>query len=274
MLKLFFPQWQDSGDSRLYEGALALRNLINLDKNFHEVSVPKQEMLSEQDGIIGKSSILRQISSAQEIIEKSHPERIFTLGGGCGVEIAPISYLNTKYQSKLGVLWFDAHGDLNTPASSPSHHFHGMPLRTLLSEGDKALMDFSLSHLTPEQVMLCGSRSLDLPELQFIENNNIVLITSELLLMTDVLQTMLRVKKWENVYVHLDLDILDPNEFDSVLCPENNGITIDQLLSHLTAINRECNVVGCSMLECLRLETSQQHEVAKKIAIQLLSMLS
>ena len=57
------------------------------------------------------------------------------IGGTCGAEIAPVAYLNNHYESDLAILWFDAHGDLNTPKTSLSGHFHGMVLRTLLGEG-------------------------------------------------------------------------------------------------------------------------------------------
>ena len=64
---------------------------------------------------------------------KKKPDKILTVGGGCGIEIPIVSYFSEKYKN-LDVLWFDAHGDLNTPESSPSKYFHGMPLRFLLEE--------------------------------------------------------------------------------------------------------------------------------------------
>jgi arginase len=50
---------------------------------------------------------------------------VVTVGGTCGVEAAPVAYLNERYAGDLAIVWFDAHGDLNAPDTSPSGHFHG-----------------------------------------------------------------------------------------------------------------------------------------------------
>ena len=65
-------------------------------------------------------------------LRASAPDIVVTVGGTCGVEAAPVAYLNERYDGNLAVVWFDGHGDLNSPATSPSGHFHGMVLRTLL----------------------------------------------------------------------------------------------------------------------------------------------
>ena len=67
----------------------------------------------------------------------SAPDVVVTVGGTCGVEAAPVAYLNERYRGDLAVVWYDAHGDLNAPATSPSGHFHGMVLRTLLGDSPK-----------------------------------------------------------------------------------------------------------------------------------------
>jgi arginase len=63
--------------------------------------------------------------------------------------MAPISYLNKLYGGDLAVVWFDAHGDLNSPATSVSQNFHGMPLRCLLGDGEETLKSACFSLLRP-----------------------------------------------------------------------------------------------------------------------------
>ncbi|MGY0038106.1 arginase family protein [Pedobacter sp. NJ-S-72] len=97
----------------------------------------------------------------KDIISEIHPTKISTIGGDCGIEIMPISYLNKIYNGNLSIIWIDAHADLNTPESSPSKTFHGMPLRTLLGDGNKQFKELLFSTIKPEQISFIGLRDLD-----------------------------------------------------------------------------------------------------------------
>nr|MBA3844032.1 arginase family protein [Actinomycetota bacterium] len=111
---------------------------------------------------------------------------------------------------RVAVVWIDAHGDLNTPQSSPSGNPWGMPLRMLIDAGDVAAGD----------VTLVGARSLDLPEEEFIER---VGIGREL---TDL---------QDNVYVALDCDVVEPGQLD-VFMPEPDGFALPALEAVLASI--------------------------------------
>lgn len=250
-LSLLFPQWQDAQAPQVYDGAQKVWTWVAKCAHAHEVPVPPREALQLQHGIIGWQNIVAQLRQAREIIEQEAPDAIFTIGGGCGVEIAPVSYLNAKYEADFGVLWFDAHGDLNTPESSPSHRFHGMPLRTLLGEGEKTIVDLAFSHLSSEQVILCGGRDLDPPERQYIKERSIHVLSVHELIQKDVLAQSIRAKGWKNIYVHLDLDVLDPQAFPFVQCPSENGMTVDQICRCIEKVKHVSNIVGCSILECV-----------------------
>ena len=93
---------------------------------------------------------------------------VVTVGGTCGVEAAPVAYLNEQYDGDLAIVWFDAHGDLNAPATSPSGHFHGMVLRTLLGEGPHEYVGELRRPLRPAQLFLAGTRDLDPEESAYI----------------------------------------------------------------------------------------------------------
>ncbi len=100
--------------------------------------------LTTIDNIKCFEPILEQTKFFKEIIIDSKPDKISTIGGDCAVEIMPISYLNKIYQEDLCIIYIDAHADLNTPESSPSKAFHGMPLRTLLGEGKRRIYRLTL----------------------------------------------------------------------------------------------------------------------------------
>lgn len=252
-LNLVFPQWQDSGrTNELYRGAQLIKEQLLKDIQYVEVPVVELEELEMEHRIIGFKSVLRQLLSAREIVEKHQPSKINTVGGGCGVEVLPISYLNQKYEN-LGILWFDAHGDINTPEDSESNHphanfFHGMPLRTLLGEGEQSIVEVAFSKIQTSQIIYCGVRDLDPPEVEFIKENTISLLKVDDVTI-EMVKHELEKRKIHNVYIHIDLDVLDSKEFPWTKCPTLNGLSLDRLTTVVHDIYEAFNVVGTSILE-------------------------
>lgn len=247
---LLFPQWQGSGTEKdLYDGAMKIKERYLSERDYGEVNVTLWECLAEQNNILGYPAILEQLQSAVRVLLKNDCRKIFTVGGDCGVELAPVSYLNEKYHGDMTVIWFDAHGDLNTPNSSPSKKFHGMPLRTLLGEGEEQLIRQCFSIITADQIILAGCRELDAPEQQYIDKRNIRLMSVEDMAGGDKLMDAVKEKGHKNIYVHLDLDVLDPDCFPAVKCPACNGMSLDNLVGVLKKLNENYNVVGFSIVE-------------------------
>ena len=130
------------------------------------------------------------------------PERPLVLGGCCCSHIGAVRGLAGR-GARLAVVWLDAHGDLNTPETSPSGNTWGMPLRMLLDDGV----------VPPERVALVGARNLDPPETEFTAAVGL----------DDSLDRALA--DAEAVYVALDVDVLDPGEA-AVFVPEPGGPTV------------------------------------------------
>jgi arginase len=139
------------------------------------------------------------------------PERPLVLGGCCCSHIGAVRELARRH-GRIGVVWIDAHGDLNTPETSPSGNAWGMPLRMLIDAGDVDARD----------VTLLGARNLDPPEVDFIRERGIRQELGELP---------------EHVYVALDGDAIDPREIDAFM-PEPDGIRLADLEPLLAAIPR------------------------------------
>jgi arginase len=139
------------------------------------------------------------------------PERPLVLGGCCCSHVGAVRELAHRH-GRIGVVWIDAHGDLNTPESSPSGNAWGMPLRMLIDAGDVDARD----------VVLIGARNLDPPEVEFIREAG---IRQELGPLP------------ERVYVALDCDVIEPGELD-VFMPEPDGLTLDRLEALLASIPR------------------------------------
>lgn len=250
-LYLLFPQWQGSGKSKeLYHGAKLLHNILKSDFSLVEIEVSLAENLSTQNNILGYDIIKKQLKSAIKTIKQNRPEKIFTIGGDCSIELAPISYLNKKLNGNIGVIWFDAHGDLNTPVSSLSKEFHGMPLRILLDNGDDTLREIIFSKLNPNQIFLAGVRDLDFPEEKYIQTNNISTYSIESLFNDKkLLIDAVRAKGFEKIYIHVDLDVLDPYEFPNVKCPVAQGLSLECLIELICQIKNNFSIIGAAIVE-------------------------
>ncbi|WTW92780.1 arginase family protein [Streptomycetaceae bacterium NBC_01309] len=176
------------------------------------------------------------------------PDRpVVTLGGDCGVELEPVAATVARYGGDVAVVWFDAHGDLNAPAESPSGAFHGMVLRTLLGEGPADLLPPTDSRLTPEQVVLAGTRALDAAEEAYLARTGIRVVGT----LDDpaAVTEAVAATGASRVYVHLDLDVFDPAEFSGLSYPEPNGATAEQVCAALRALTARFALVGLAVTE-------------------------
>ena len=248
-LSLLLPEWQGYGvDTAVAAGARAMAGLFGADA-FVEVAAPMAETLAAVDGVVGLPSIAQRAARARDVLRERGPSRVFTLGGTCGVELAPVSYLNDRYRGNLAVVWLDAHADLNTPETSPSNRFHGMVLRTLLGTGPAALVDLLPRALAPTQIVLAGARDLDRDERIFVSNSAITLFTPADLLVPGRIVGRIRAGGFTKVYVHLDLDVIDPVEFPDVAVPTPGGVSLENVVDALRELSSAFDVVGFSVVE-------------------------
>ena len=157
------------------------------------------------------------------------------LGGDHSVAIGTLGGL-ASMDGPGGVLWFDAHGDLNTPATSPSGNVHGMPLAAALGLADDAFASdaWPLPALDPEHVVLVGIRSLDAGERELVKDLGVAVYT-----MTDldrrgvepvVREALERLAGASFVHVSLDMDVVDPEAAPGVGTPVRGGLSYREAL--------------------------------------------
>ncbi len=250
-LNLVFPQWQGSGKRKyVYYGAKLIGEKLLDGAPYEEVKVSLDDDIKLEKGIWGYGQIREQLAEARGILRMEKPDKVFLIGGDCGTEVAPISYLNRLYGGDLAVLWLDAHGDLNTPATSQSKNFHGMPLRCLLGDGEISLVSQCFSTLMPSQVIMGGLRDLDPPEVEYIAKNGISVLTVEDLEKDPAaVSRLIRAKGFNNVYVHIDLDVLDSGKCPWALCLTPDGMSTEALMALVEELKRSFDVVGASIVE-------------------------
>jgi arginase len=181
---------------------------------YPEVAIIERDTLSEQSDAVAEALAARPIA----------------LGGCCCTHVGAAQGL-ARRNERLAVVWIDAHGDLNIPESSPSGTLWGMPFRMLLDAGIVAA----------EDAALVGARSLDPPELEFLEASGI----------DDSLERALA--GVEATYVALDLDVLDPSEVD-VLIPEPDGPSAAEIEALLEDLAGRTSIVGIGVTGLLATE--------------------
>ncbi|MFJ8089348.1 arginase [Lysinibacillus sp. NPDC095746] len=200
----------------------------------------------KQDGII----VDKQLLNLEEVIDvstslaKSVNEAIeqkefpLVLGGDHSIAIGTLAGLGEHYKN-LGVIWFDAHADLNTPETTPSGNIHGMPLAVSIGLGHERLVKIrnNVPKIKPENVIIIGARSVDPGERELISQQGIKVYTMheiDRLGMTRVMEDALEYLRERNVdglHLSLDLDGLDPLYTPGVGTPVAGGITYRE--SHL-----------------------------------------
>lgn len=249
-MKIYFPQWQGSGTGKSIEyGAKAILEYLN-DTTIESIPlaiIPAGKNGEQLYNINNFNAIHEQLGRFKEVLEKSNPSKLQIIGGDCGLEIVPVSFLNKKYPN-LGVIWFDAHADINKPCDSPSCNFHGMPLRTLLGEGEIKMNSLLFSNIEASQIHYVGLRDIDKKEQERINNGNIY--APQKLHLFELVQT-LKKKNITQLYLHFDFDCLEPTQYDKTYYKIPNGLTIKEAENCITILKSEFDMVGSSVLESI-----------------------
>jgi arginase len=252
MLNIVIPQWQGGGqDLCTWYGAYALRDNYLSDLDSVTVDIGREPLSPEKNHILGYDDILRNMDKVNNVLKEKDPSGIFTVGGGCDADTPCAAWLNRKYKGDMAVVYIDAHGDLNTPDTSESRLYYGMSLRALLSDGDPGIIGRLASTIKPDQLIMGAGRNLDPEERRYIRENRISHFTVEQLEADPeaVAKELIR-KGSGNVYIHIDFDSLDPEEFALTPVQEPDGLKGSTLLSMISAINKSgIRIVGFGLLE-------------------------
>ena len=203
-------------------------------KEKQKVENPKLKYLDE---ILKTSKILAKK------VEKSLSQNHFPLciGGDHSMAIGTIAGISSyciKNKLKLGVIWIDAHADMNTDKTSPSGNIHGMPLAANLGLGNEKLVNFYgvTPKLKPENTALIGVRSIDEFEKKNIKQMNLSVYTMSDVDKLGIHRIIARVlkqfqEKVDHIHVSFDLDSVDPALAPGVGTPVPGGLNFRE--SHL-----------------------------------------
>ncbi|WP_416654970.1 arginase [Bacillus amyloliquefaciens] len=197
-----------------------------------------REKLKKDEELKNLNSVLSGNEQlAQKVDSVIESERFpLVLGGDHSIAIGTLTG-TAKHYKQLGVIWYDAHGDLNTLETSPSGNIHGMPLAVSLGVGHDTLVNMGgyAPKIKPENVVIIGARSLDEGEREYIKETGMKVYTMheiDRLGMTRVMEeTIDYLSGCDGVHLSLDLDGLDPSDAPGVGTPVVGGISYRE--SHL-----------------------------------------
>ncbi|HEY4138580.1 MAG TPA: arginase family protein [Casimicrobiaceae bacterium] len=249
-LCLAFPQWQGSGrHENLPRGADAAASVCG--RYAPLARVPLAESAGDMAyGVHRWTAIFEQFQNAQDILSRAGAKRVLTAGGDCAVDVAVIGYLARVYRD-LRVIWIDAHLDANTPATSPSGNFHGMPVSAILGRAPEPMQP-SIGAIDPARFHYFGVHIGDDGDWALQRELYLKLLDSEIPIDGPV-------------HVHFDLDALDPREFPYVAYPDGT-LAVDDALSLVRHIARQTTLVGLSITEFAPADEDEAREGGKVIA--------
>lgn len=228
-----------------------IEDLGDLQVGRPEVSIDKESNLRNLKLVARKSEELA--AKVEEIVRRGRFPLV--LGGDHSIAIGTIAGV-AKHYKNMGVIWYDAHGDLNTAETSPSGNIHGMPLAVSLGMGHPLLIN--VAGYTPkikiENVVIIGARALDEGEKKLIKEKGIKVYTMheiDRMGMSKVMEETISYLKGKTDGVHLsvDLDGLDPHEAPGVGTPVAGGLTYRESHLAMEMLAEACFITSAEFVE-------------------------
>ena len=208
-----------------------------------------------------KPAILRACDELRVVVERSLSggRTPVVLGGDHSLGIGSVSGASNYFHARgqrIGLIWFDAHGDFNTPDTTPSGNVHGMSLAVLHGHGDPDLV--SLGGRAPKMeaahTVLIGVRDLDSGERDLLRGSGITTFTIREIDergMRDIVNEAVRIAGVGTAGIHLsfDLDVVDPEDAPGTGTPVDGGISYREAHLAMEMIGDVANIVSVDLVE-------------------------
>ncbi|MGT3720852.1 arginase [Staphylococcus aureus] len=261
-----------------YAGLISRLKQLELDVyDKGDIKVPAvniEKFHSEQKGLRNYDEIIDVNQKLNKEVSASIENNRFplVLGGDHSIAVGSVSAIS-KHYNNLGVIWYDAHGDLNIPEESPSGNIHGMPLRILTGEGPKELIELNSNVIKPENIVLIGMRDLDKGERQFIKDHNIKTFTMsdiDKLGIKEVIENTIEYLKSRNVdgvHLSLDVDALDPLETPGTGTRVLGGLSYRESHFALELLHQSHLISSMDLVEVNPLIDSNNHTAEQAVSL-------
>jgi arginase len=270
----------DMGPSALRYAGLShrLRKLGHVVEDIGNIQVPVRDTLPEEGGMAFLPAVVRACELIYEQGKKAVADGCIPLFIGGDHSIAAGTIGGVTHNGPCGVLWIDAHGDFNTPESSPSGNIHGMPLAALVGLGRPELVNLGRPgpKLKSSDVVLIGVRDLDVQERILLKESGIGIYSmrevDELGIANVVREALKRLSHLPRLHVSLDMDCLDPMEAPGVGTPVQGGLTYREahLLMEIIADSRRLRSIDVVEINPILDHRNHTAEMAAELLASLL----
>lgn len=215
------------------------KTVEKLFSDYQQLPISKTFIVDSQDiGI----NLLTLFNLSLEMLQNKYQNII--LGGDHSLAIASVGASLEVYKDELKVVWFDAHADINTLASSPTGNLHGMPLSYLtgLSENKFAFLQNNLGF---QNLFYVGIRDLDPFEVETIQKHNVKFQSCAEFNVDKLLEWIGQ----SPVHLSFDVDCLDPKYISCTGTPVCDGLDLPDVLQALKTLQEKCNIVQVDLVE-------------------------
>ena len=213
--------------------------------------VPGDPMIPYADEIVRVNEALANL-----VGESIKADKVpVVLGGDHSVNLGAFAGAADALDGKIGLIYIDAHGDINTPETSASHNIHGMHLASLMGFGPDVLVDAYRPgrKLAQENLLHVAGSDFDLGEKELIRAQNLRCFTMFDLLMNGMSPLIQMIDELRarvpNIWVSVDLDAIDSTYAPGVGIPSRGGLTYREIAAITEYIGTKCNVVGMDIVE-------------------------
>ncbi len=208
-----------------------------------------------------KAPILAACESLRTQVERSLGEgrMPLVLGGDHSIAIGSVAGSSNHFAragEAIGLIWFDAHGDANTPETTPSGNIHGMSLAVSIGLGDADLVGLGGRHpkIDPRNVVLIGVRDLDPGERATLKKSCVTVYTMRDLDergMRDVVDEAIGIASNDTAGIHVsfDLDVVDPEDAPGTGTPVWGGITYREAHLAMEMLADRASIVALDLVE-------------------------
>ena len=254
----------DMGPSALRVAGLQAR-LKQLGHQVEDIGNVSVKQAEEQHYGAKNAKYLNEIAETchglAEMVERTMGENFLpiVLGGDHSIVVGSMSGVSQhlrKSSQRAGYLWLDAHGDMNTPETSPSGNVHGMPLASIIGYGAPALVDLLefKPKVEPRNVALVGLRDLDARERRLVKESGVHVFTMRDIDergLRDVMTEAIRCASddTDGIAVSLDMDFVDPADAPGVGTPVRGGVTYREAHLAMETLSDSKSMVSLEVVE-------------------------
>ncbi|MFW9905367.1 MAG: arginase family protein [Candidatus Thorarchaeota archaeon] len=217
----------------------------------HQVKIEAIQLLQQHEDEVTNIAVLS--NSLGKVVKKALKDNYFPfiLGGNCNTCLGTLAGFE---EPKPGIIWFDAHGDFNTPETTPSGFFDGMGLAIATGQCYQDLSTI-IENMKPVQeswTLHIGVRDLDPEENALLKSTEVLVVNHSTLkekgIQDALIPKMTELKsKTQEIYLHIDIDVIDPSIAPGVDFPTPEGLLLDEMEEALNLIGEKFQIKAAAL---------------------------